>query len=122
MFLFCFLLFFYVWLEFHITPQRVIHIMHYTVLHGTYQPGCVHSNSCQRSSPGGSLMIRITLNIYFFSVLYFIFTTLYFILYIYNIYIIYIRCYTPTPLIHYSRLCDSKLVYTIVCIFSSKYE
>ena len=36
------------------TRERVVHIMHYS-------PGCVHSNSCQRSSPGGSLTICTTL-------------------------------------------------------------
>ena len=47
-------LFFYIWLEFHITTlQRVIRIMHYSLLCGTHtRPGCVHSNSWQRISPG----------------------------------------------------------------------
>ena len=58
--------FFYVWLEFHrfhrhaqfhiTTPQRVIRIMHYSPTN----PGCVHSSSRLRSSPGGSLTIRTT--------------------------------------------------------------
>ena len=65
-FFFCFLLFFfYIWLDFYrqaqfhvTTPQRVIRLCIIANSAAHTSPGCVHSNSCRRSSPGGSLTIR----------------------------------------------------------------
>ena len=63
--LFFFFFFFYIWLDFYrqaqfhvTTPQRVIRLCIIANSAAHTSPGCVHSNSYRRSSPGGSLTIR----------------------------------------------------------------